>query len=532
MSKTCYSVFTKPSEDSMAKFKKYDQKQYLLLPIRFHEQIIPGTFVYALNYIVDHELDLSIFDNRYRNEDTGAPAYNPAVLLKIILYAYSLGIISSRRIAALCSTNITFMSLSADTRPHFTTIANFISTLDEEISSLFLAILLICSEEGLIGKKMFAVDGCKLSSNASKEWSGTRADFMRKKEKIEKSIRYLMKKHREQDKGETSDKEMVEKEEKAIKNLISKKEKINKWLNENDDKLGTNGKPIQSNITDNESAKMVSSRGVVQGYNGLAMVDDKKQVVVNAEAFGTGAEQQCLIPMVNQTRNNFKAIEGNDNVFSETILTADSGNHSEKNIKELYMQEIEAYVADNQFRKRDPKFKTAQRYKQKPTDRKRTIKGKKYFQPSDFTYDPEKNKLICPAGKALYVKNSTYKNKDGLTGIVYEGRKSDCRVCNIKKKCMRNVNTEHRQVAIFTNKMSDMKESFSQRMIQQFDTPMGRHIYSRRMGTVEPVFANIRNAFGLSRFTLRGQKKVDIQWKLYCMVHNIGKIAKFGTLGA
>jgi len=61
---------------------------------------------------------------------------------------------------------------------------------------------------------------------------------------------------------------------------------------------------------------------------------------------------------------------------------------------------------------------------------------------------------------------------------------------------------------------------------------MGRHIYSRRMGTVEPVFANIRNAMGLDRFTLRGKKKVDIQWKLYCMVYNIGKIAKFGTIGA
>jgi hypothetical protein len=68
-------------------------------------------------------------------------------------------------------------------------------------------------------------------------------------------------------------------------------------------------------------------------------------------------------------------------------------------------------------------------------------------------------------------------------------------------------------------------------MIEQFDSPMGRHIYSRRMGTVEPVFANIRNALKLDRFTLRGKKKVNIQWNLFCMVHNIGKIAKFGTIG-
>ena len=251
----------------MAKYKKIDLKQSLLLAIRFHEQIIPGTFVHALNYIVDNQLDLTIFDKRYKNDETGASAYNPSVLLKIILYGYSLGIVSSRRIAALCETNITFMALSADTRPHFTTIANFISTLEEEISSLFLSILLICSEEGLIGKHMFAIDGCKLSSNASKEWSGTRADFMKKREKIEKSITFIINKHKEQDKGNEYSPDIIKKEEKAIQNLKAKKEKIDRWLEVNKDKYGTNGKPIQSNITDNESAKMVSSKGVIQGYN-------------------------------------------------------------------------------------------------------------------------------------------------------------------------------------------------------------------------------------------------------------------------
>ena len=73
----------------MAKYRKYDQTQSLLLPVRFHEQIIPGTFVHALNHIVDNELDLSIFESRYKNTKTGAPAYNPAILIKIILYAVS-----------------------------------------------------------------------------------------------------------------------------------------------------------------------------------------------------------------------------------------------------------------------------------------------------------------------------------------------------------------------------------------------------------------------------------------------------------
>ena len=397
----------------MAKYKKYNPSQSLLLPVKFHEQIIPGTFVYALNHIVDNELDLSIFEPRYRNTKTGAPAYNPAILLKIILYAYSIGVISSRKIAWLCETNIIFMALSADSRPHFTTIANFISSLHEDISSLFLNILLICSQEGLIGKNMFAIDGCKLSSNASKEWSGTRKDFMRKKEKIEKSIDFIIEKHKCHDKKDAFSPDMVKKEKKAIDNLRAKKEKIEKWLNENEDRKGTNGKPIKSNITDNESAKMVSSRGVIQGYNGIAVVDDKTQVVVNAEAFGSGSEQKYLIPMLEQTRNNFQKIGDEHNVFEKTIVTADSGNHSEENMKALFKQEIEAYVADNKFRKRDPKFKNAERYKKKPIDRKGTVKGKKYFQPSDFKFGSAKDKLICPAGKKLYIKSRNLNHQQG-----------------------------------------------------------------------------------------------------------------------
>jgi transposase len=127
---------------------------------------------------------------------TGAPAYDPAVLLKIILYAYSRGITSSRKIEQCCRENIIFMALSADTQPHFTTIADFISTLDSEIVKLFLEVLLVCDEMHLIGKEMFAIDGVKLPSNASKEWSGTKEELSKKKEKMEQVIRTIMTRHR------------------------------------------------------------------------------------------------------------------------------------------------------------------------------------------------------------------------------------------------------------------------------------------------------------------------------------------------
>ncbi len=90
----------------MARYKSYSYEQSMLIPINFNKQIIPGTFEYALNYIVDNELQLNVFESRYKNDETGAPAYDPAILLKIVLYAYSKGIISSRLIERLCRENV------------------------------------------------------------------------------------------------------------------------------------------------------------------------------------------------------------------------------------------------------------------------------------------------------------------------------------------------------------------------------------------------------------------------------------------
>ncbi len=288
----------------MARYKDYDYSQGKFIPIHFDRQILPGTFEYSLHYLIDNEIDLSIFESRYRNDETGAPAYDPAILLKIILYAYSRGITSSRRIAQCCRENVVFMALSADTQPHFTTIADFISTLDQEIIQLFLEVLLICDEMGLIGKEMFAVDGCKLPSNASKEWSGTKADLEKKRKKMEKAIRQILKRHREVDDKE-AERGVIEQEEQYVETLRGKVRKIKAWLRDNEDKPGKSGKPVKSNITDNDSAKMKTSHGVIQGYDVVAVVDGKHQVIVNAEAFGAAQEHDLLMPMIEGTIHRY-----------------------------------------------------------------------------------------------------------------------------------------------------------------------------------------------------------------------------------
>jgi transposase len=202
----------------MARYKPYSYAQGKFIAIHFANQILPGTFEYTLNHLIDHDLDLSIFDTRFRNDETGATAYDPRILLKIVLYAYARGIVSSRKIEQACRENVIFMALSADTRPHFTTIADFIATMDQEIIRLFRDVLLVCDDMGLIGREMFAIDGCKLPSNASKEWSGTRADFERKADKLEQAINHMLDTHRENDRTQT-EKKTVAREEQYVQTL-------------------------------------------------------------------------------------------------------------------------------------------------------------------------------------------------------------------------------------------------------------------------------------------------------------------------
>jgi transposase len=380
----------------MARYKTVHYEQDKFIPISFSRQILPGTFEYTLNHLIDCELDLSVFDSRYHNDETGAPAFDPVVLLKIIIYAYSRGMTSSRKIEQACRENVIFMALSADTQPHFTTIADFVSSMDEQILPLFRNVLMICDELRLIGGDMFAIDGCKLPSNASKSWSGTKWELKQKKKKLEKAARAMLKRHREDD--AQPDEAQVQREVQAAKAIKEKARKIQRWLDDNDDKPGKGGKPRKSNITDNESAKMKTSKGVIQGYDGVACVDAKHQVIVHAEAFGEAQEHDLLQPMIEQTRQHFQAL-GDPDIFKTTRLTADSGFYNTANVTYLYQHGIDGYLPDLGFRKRDPRFVEVERYRARSKKERQQYYGTKrqqYTSP-DFHYDADSH-LHLPGG--------------------------------------------------------------------------------------------------------------------------------------
>jgi len=510
----------------MARYKPYDLSQAKFIAVSYAEQIVPGSFEHTLNELIEHELDLSVFEDRYLNDQTGRPAYHPAVLLKIVLYGYYRGIISSRKLEEACRRNVVFMALSADAQPHFTTIAAFVSVLENEIVSLFRDVLLYCTELGLVGKEHFAIDGCKLPSNASKQWSGTHEELAAKQKKMDRAAREIVRRHRARDTQETSS-PAAEQDEKKLATYRAKIKKIKDFLATAARNIGPSGQERKSNITDPDSAKMTTSHGVIQGYNGVAVVDERHQIVVHAEARGEGQETHLLEPMVEAARETFAAIGEAGDIFAQATLSADSGYHSKQSMEYVSEAGLDAYVADRELRRRDPAFAAAGRHKERHRKEERRRSGRtarKRFTPADFIYDEAKQTCICPAGHKLY-RSGVELETDGLRSARFKAPKSACGPCELRGQCLRHPErSPQRQVAFFKGRASG--RSPIEAMKQKIDSVVGRLIYGKRMGTVEPVFANIQNK-GLRRFTLRGQGKVSTQWRLFLLVHNVEKIAHF-----
>ena len=510
----------------MARYKPYDYSQLMMVPVSLSEQLVPGTLEYAIHHVIEERLDLSAFDERYRNDETGCRAFDPKVLLKIVLFGYSRGLISSRPLERACRENVTFMALTCGQAPDHSTIAAFISSMGEQIMPLFTQVLLVCDEEGLLGGTHFSLDGLKLSSNASKEWSGTFKDLEKKQKALEKKVADVIREHRATDRSESKKMSDSDRDGRQgrIKRLKQKAERIEKFLAENGPKTGARGKEIQSNVTDNESAKMVSSHGVVQGYNANAVVDEKAQVVVHSEAFGKGEDSEHMGPMLAGARRNLEAT-GRDDALTEKIVSADTSYYSIENLEACRDAQVDAYVPDREFRKRDPRFVDAQRHR-RSVDKHKTRykkKPKRWFTPEDFRMDDRTGKLICPAGHGMWL-NGRFE-RSGHLAVSYRAPAKVCRECELRAKCLRHPSVPARQVRLFYGRRPG---SLTDAMKQKIDTPQGRRIYSKRLAIVEPVFGNIRAQKRMDRFTLRGRTKVNIQWMLYCLVHNIGKIANFG----
>ena len=506
----------------MARFKPYDYAQGLMVPISLEAQLSPGTLEHALHHLIERRVADDWFEELYANEEIGRPAYSPKLLLKVILLGYARGVIGSRRLELACKENVTFMALACGTRPDHSTLAAFVGKLQGRMERIFAEVLLVCHEEGLLSGTHLSLDGVKLPGNASREGSGTFAELRWKADKLRRKVSESLAEHRRQDRldrkrGDGSARERAQEKAKRAATearLLARAEKLERFVEEEEPKEGTQGKEVQSNVTDNDSAKMTTGHGVIQGYNAQALVDEKAQVIVHGLASGVGQDHQQIEPVLAGVSELLELVELPEKLpLKEARLSADCNYHSEANLEACQSYGVDAYIPDNHFRQRDARFASQERHKSR-------VKLE-HFTIVDFEYDKANDQYRCPQGMVLRLYARSHRTNRGQSYRRYRSRKQDCARCLLRGQCLKR-GAQRKSLALA---LGAQPATLTARMRRKIDRPESRRIYGRRLAIVEPVFANIRSNKRLDRFTYRGQVKVNIQWLLYCLVHNIEKLA-------
>jgi len=229
--------------------------------------------------------------------------------------------------------------------------------VQKEIESLFGNILLVCDELDLLAGTHFSLAGVKLPAKASKEWSGTFKELQKKRDQLQLKLHQLITEPIHPAGLSSSE---TDRRQHQQKRWLHPVERLNAFLHEQKPKVGKGRKEIQSNVTDNQSAKMPTSHGVMQGYNAQALVDAKHQIVVHAEA-SSSQDHENLAPRMAAARKNMLAIGKAPDCFKGRQLSADSNYYSYANLVLCQAESLDAYIPDLQFRKRDQRFTGQQR---------------------------------------------------------------------------------------------------------------------------------------------------------------------------
>lgn len=490
-----------------------------MLSVDLDKVLEPGTFEYAVHHVIDRLYDDDFLTERFRNDKTGCKAYRPKMLLKVLLVAYGRGILGSRPIEQACRHNVIFIALTGELYPDHSTIANFVKELGPQLHKVFSDVLLLCEEEDLLAGTRFALDGLKLSSNAAKEWSGTFAQMSKKRDKLRRKAEVMMKNHKRVDnrlaKGKNAYIGLSPHEK-----LMRSADKLKSFMDDNEPRVGASGKESQSNITDNESVKMLTSHGVIQGYNAQALVDDKQQIITHADIADSGQDGSVIKEFMAGAADTAEAAELGKGYYRGKTLLADANYHSERNLHAAEEAGIDAIIPDNMFRSRDDRYKSREDHKAK------VRKKKDLFTVDDFKYMEDGDYYTCPKGEVLSLSARASKGARGNVFRKYAIKKSNdaCDRCDLSEQCI-NKRGKRKSLNI---PLEGQSPTILQRMRDRIDTDEAKLEYSKRMGIVEPVFGNIKHNKHLNRFNYRTREKVNWQWLLFCLVHNIEKIGRYG----
>ncbi len=456
--------------------KEYNQSQSMLFPPHIKQFLPDDHLAVIISDIVD-TMDLSVLYKKLSAE--GNPAYHPAMMFKVLIYAYAVGIFSSRKIQKALQESVAFIFLAAWQKPDFRTISDFRKNNLDAIRSLFVQLLKYCSRMKMISLAHISIDGSKFKANAADRntWS---------KKRIDRKVKELLDKADQVDSDEDSffgnDKTVDE-----VPEHVQKRSDRLKKLKEIRKELEQTGKS-NCNTTDPDANFMKNRQTITTSFNGQIAVEEKNKLIVAADVTTDPADVAQLVPMIEQTESN---------VGKPEILSTDAGYSSGENLKFIEDREINGYIPD-------PEFQGNQR---KP------IK-EEFFHRSRFIRNEAEDCFICPAGQKLFF--SYYqKNKNNQELRIY--RCSASSDCPMRGQCTTNSQGRTISLSPYHKELKKMRE--------KLDSDSGKQIYKKRQVIVEPVFATIKRAMGFTRFLLRGLDKVRGEYTLLCMAHNVRKIA-------
>jgi transposase len=505
-------------------FKKYDYEQGELFPQNITEWIPENHLVRVINKVVE-EIDISSIMDTFKGG--GCPSFNPKMMLKVIIYAYSEKIYSCRRIAKALRENINFIWLSGRQTPDFRTINRFRLRLKKPIRKIFFKVVLFLIKHKYVDFKNYFLDGTKIEANANKfSFVWKRSNEKYKKMLIEK-VKELFLKADEINKNddlENKGKDLPELgEESGItsENLKILKDRINEDLKKNpkDKELKKKIKKIERDFlprlkryeeyektfagrnsfskTDKDSTFMrmkddyMKNGQLKAGYN--IQIGTENQFMLNYSVHQKTTDTSLLIP-------HFKELNKDLKRFPKNVI-ADAGYGSEENYEYLKREKIKGYVKYNMFRIEDTKkFK------------------KDIFKKENFKYDKKKDEYECPNGKKLkyiYTKKNKTCNGYKIKQEIYECE--SCTRCKIKSDCTKSANNRRIQV---NHRLDKLRRSAKKILLSED----GIKLRKLRGVEVASVFAHIKWNRGFNRFMLRGIEKVSLEWGLLGIAHNIRKL--------
>jgi len=477
--------------------RNYNNKDKMLFPAAIGDYLSKDHLAWFIDDVVE-QLDLNGLYKKVSS--VGNPSYHPKMMLKILFYGYATSNFSSRKIAKALESDIAFIFLSGMQKPDFRTISDFRKNNPEEISRFFIQIVRLCKKLGLVGLGHISLDSTVIKANAYRGKTCDREKLILEERAIEKKIKELL------DEASTTD----DKEDRIFganlrgdevpEELRSQEKRLQKLREAKADLEKESLKEI--NLTDPDARFQRQEGNLIRpGYRAEVVVDEKKQVILSCDVTNRANDEQELLPSIEQAINNLPEISNQD---SKVILTADSGYSSMEGLKKLEERPyIDAYIPDVKYQaKQDGK----------------AIDEDSPFHKKHFIYNPEKDVYLCPNHKELYFSHRKKEQGEyGAYSSIYRCR--HCRKCRYFGTCTKT--THGREIKIYDNTDQIYK------MRNKLDTADGKRIYGRRKVIVEPPFGNIKHNLRFRQFLLRGLKKVNAEFMLIAIVHNIQKIAKF-----